>query len=239
MSLTARTSSTRRSERARSELDVDRVARTPTLPRGRRALLRRERSRSHDRALRAARAPAAARPCGRAAERRRSRSRRGAARRRSPCARESASISLELCAHREAQPTPGRVECRPRARRDSGRRARRPRSASLRGHRRRDRRAACPARGRRRRRPGPVDAATARTTASSLNGSRSSKLPPPRASTIDVDFRMRRERAERSDDRARGALSLHARLADDDLHSREAVADRRARDRRVRQRPRR
>ena len=56
-------------------------------------------------------------------------------------------------------------------------------SASRRARRRRGRRAACPARGRPRETTGTGQAATARTSRSSLNGSRSSKLPPPRAST--------------------------------------------------------
>ncbi len=78
-----------------------------------------------------------------------------------------------------------------------------------------------------RRDDGTRDAATARTTASSLNGRRSSKLPPPRARTTTSTSGWPASCCERGDDRCRGALPLHARLADDDLRRREARADRR------------
>ena len=87
------------------------------------------------------------------------------------------------------------------ARSGPGRRARPRRSASRPGRRRRDRRAACPARARPRRRRGPRVAATARTTASSLNGRRSSKLPPPRASTTTSTSGCAASAAQRGDDR--------------------------------------
>ena len=78
-----------------------------------------------------------------------------------------------------------------------------------------------------RRNDGTREAATARTTASSLNGRRSSKLPPPRASTTTSTSGCAASARERGDDRVRGALALHARLAHDDLRRREPRTDRR------------
>ena len=78
----------------------------------------------------------------------------------------------------------GRVDAGAAPRRRRGRRAWRRRSASRRGRRRPGRAAAGPARGRSRRRRACAARWTARTSASSENGSRSSTEPPPRATTM-------------------------------------------------------
>ena len=66
--------------------------------------------------------------------------------------------------------------------------------------------------------------ATARTRRSSLNGSRSSKLPPPRASTITSTW-ARGQVAERRCERGSGATALHVCLSDEDAGCRETGGD--------------
>ena len=83
-------------------------------------------------------------------------------------------------------------------RRRRGRPAWRRRSAWRRGRRRPGRAAAGPARGRSPRRPACAAGATARTSASSENGSRSSTEPPPRATTITSTSGCRSSRASAS-----------------------------------------
>ena len=55
--------------------------------------------------------------------------------------------------------------------------------------------------------------ANARTTASSLNGRRSSKLPPPRVDDHDVDGRVGGDAAERGRDAARPPLAPCTRVS--------------------------
>ena len=74
---------------------------------------------------------------------------------------------------------------------------------------------------------GTREPATARTTASSLNGNRSWKLPPPRVEHDDVDVRMCGQRGESRHDRLRRSLPLDPRLADHDSGGRETRRDRR------------
>ena len=116
------------------------------------------------------------------------RERRARARGRRPRRRERARCARGRGA-RAARPRPGRPGGPPR-------------SGWRRARRRRGRRAACPARARPRETTGTAQPATARTTRSSLNGRRSSKLPPPRVSTIDVDSGLRGQLGERRRDRA-------------------------------------
>ena len=61
---------------------------------------------------------------------------------------------------------------------------------------------------------------------SSLNGSRSSKLPPPRERTITSTPGAAAELAQRLDHRARRVRALDVRLGDEDAGGREAAADR-------------
>ena len=73
---------------------------------------------------------------------------------------------------------------------------------------------------------GTGQAAIARTSRSSLNGSRSSKLPPPRASTIDVDAGARPRRPSAVDERGGRARPLDVRLGDEHVRGREAGGER-------------
>ena len=208
------------------ELDLDALAGgRPRRRRGRRRR-RRGRSRSRGRASRGARAPGgglrtgrAPRAAARAAATGRPRAARGSARDARGRARGRAPSP-------RAEPLAGALRARPGARRGRGRRDARPRSGSARARRRRGRRAARPARGRRPRRPGPGTTATARTTRSSLNGSRSSKLPPPRARITTSTPSHAREPRQRRDDRGRRRRPLDAGLGDDEAHGGVAGRDR-------------
>ena len=72
---------------------------------------------------------------------------------------------------------------------------------------------------------GTGQAANARTTVSSLKGSRSSKLPPPRVTMTTSTSGMGRDATERVGDAPARARALDARLGDDDVSRGEAGAD--------------
>ena len=95
-----------------------------------------------------------------------------------------AARPARACAGRSVRASRARGRACSTVQRARGRRACRPSWASTHACRQRGRKEACPARVRPPTRPGHGQPATARTRRSSLNGSRSSKLPPPRVSTI-------------------------------------------------------
>ena len=128
--------------------------------------------------------------------------------------RAASSWSCRRAARRvppaRGRPGPAGRPARPSRRRGRGRPAWRPGWACRRGRRRPGRPAGCPARGRSPRRRASAGGDRP-AEVSSENGSRSSTLPPPRASTI-TSTRVGVERPQRPGDPRRRAGALHRRL---------------------------